>query len=331
MFVDKIKSTIKKYNMLEKHDRLLVGLSGGGDSVALLHALVALKEEYALYIYIAHLDHRFRGEESLGDRRFCEDLAKRLNLEIAYEEIDVPKIAEEKSISAEEAARIERYNFFKKVAKLKSIKKLAVGHNKDDQAETVLMRTIRGAGMLGLGGISPVKDINGLVILRPLIETSRSEIENFIRKNDLEFRHDSSNDETVFTRNKVRRDLIPYLEKNFNSNIKEVLSNMAENLRTENEFLEKFSKRKFKGLSRARNGEILIDIKKLKRQPEAVRKRILRVALQEFKGDLKRLTYQHWKEMDKLINERPGNSIVDLPGGINVVKKKSSIVVTYQT
>jgi len=185
--------------------------------------------------------------------------------------------------------------------------------------------------MLGLGGISPVKDINGLVILRPLIETSRSEIENFIRKNDLEFRHDSSNDETVFTRNKVRRDLIPYLEKNFNSNIKEVLSNMAENLRTENEFLEKFSKRKFKGLSRARNGEILIDIKKLKRQPEAVRKRILRVALQEFKGDLKRLTYQHWKEMDKLINERPGNSIVDLPGGINVVKKKSSIVVTYQT
>jgi tRNA(Ile)-lysidine synthase len=325
MFIDRVRNTINKYNMLRNGDRVLVGLSGGPDSVVLLYTLNILKKEYALDICIGHLDHRFRGEESKEDREFCKEIAKGLNLEIVCEEIDVPKIADEKGISPEEAARIERYNFFRRVARQKSIHKVAVGHTKDDQAETVLMRAIRGSGMLGLGGMSPVKYIEGITVIRPLIEISRSEIEDFIRLNNLRFRQDSSNDEIIFTRNKIRRELIPYLEKNFNSNIKEVLVNMAENLRAENEFLEKFAKRKFKAVSRHKNGEILIDLKRLKREPQAVQKRILRVALRELKGNLRRLTYQHWREIEALVDRRPTNSKVDLPAGINVVKKQDSI------
>lgn len=330
MLIDKIRVTIKKYNMLQKHDRILVGLSGGPDSVALLNVLFSLKQEYVLDIYIAHLDHRFRGEESASDSRFCKELGRKMKLEIVCEERDVPRIAKEKGISPEEAARFERYDFFKRVCKARSIKKIAVGHNKDDQAETVLMRIIRGSGMVGLGGMNPVKDMQGIKIIRPLIEISRCEIEDFMKANGLAYRYDSSNKETVFTRNRIRHELIPYLEKNFNPNVKDVLANMAEVLRLENDFLERFAKRKFRSASKIKVGEILIDIKRFKRQQEAIRKRILRAALQELKGDLRRFTYQHWKEMQELIEKRPVNSIVDLPGGINIMKNRTTLSLTLE-
>ena len=320
MLINKIISTIKKYNMLQKNDKVLVGVSGGPDSVTLLHILHSLKKEYSLNILVAHLDHKFRGEESKADRIFCQELAKKYGLEIVFEEIDVPKIAEEKGISPEEAARFERYDFFKRAAKERGIKKIAVGHTRDDQAETVLMRLIRGAGMKGLGGISPAKEMQGFLIIRPLIEISRKEVEEFISGSGLKFRKDSSNEKTIFTRNKVRLELIPFLEKEFNANIKEVLANMAENLQTEDEFLTKYAKRKFNSVSKIKHGEIYIDLKKFKKQPEAVRKRILRAALEELKGDLLRFTYQHWKEMEELIDFRPVNSIVDLPAGIFITK-----------
>lgn len=325
-FLDKIKSTIKKYNMLEKNDSILVGVSGGPDSVSLLHILCDLKEEYSLNILIAHLDHKFRGEESAGDRKFCEELAKKYDLEIVWEEIDVPKIAKEKGISPEEAARLERYDFFKRSAKERGIDKIAVGHTRDDQAETVLMRIIRGAGMKGMGGISPVKDMQGFKIIRPLIDISRKEVEDFILKEGLKFRKDSSNEKTIFMRNKVRLELIPLLEKDFNPNIKEVLSNMAENLQEENDFLSKYARRKFKSASKIKRGEILIDIRKFKKLPKAIRKRLLRSALEELKGDLRRLTYQHWKEIEELIEKRPVNSIVDLPGGISITKDRLNLI-----
>jgi len=325
--IDKVRGTIKKYNMLKPHDKVLVGLSGGMDSVVLVYSLLALKKEYSLDMLIAHLDHKFRGKESEADRKFCEALAENLGLEIVSCAIDIPKIAKEKGISPEEAARFERYDFFKRQCKIKNIKHIAVAHNKDDQAETVLMRVIRGTGTAGLGAMNPVKDMEGFIILRPLIEVTRKEIEDFIKENKLKFRHDSSNDKVIFTRNKVRKELLPYLEKNFNPNVKEVLSNMAENLRLENEFLEKFSNRKFRSISNIKNGTVSIDIKKFKKQPEAVRKRILRSALRHVKGDLRRFTYQHWKEMEDLIHNRPTHSKVDLPLGVNVIKEKKLIFV----
>jgi len=327
MLIDKVKSTIKKYNMLQKHDRVLVGLSGGADSVTLMESLLSLKKEYALELFIAHLDHGFRGEESRADSKFCEDLGRKFGIETFCAKIDVPKIVKEKGISPEEAARQERYGLFAKIARNKKIKKIAVGHTRDDQAETVLMRAIRGAGMTGLGGISPVRDMAGFTVIRPLIDISRKDIEGFVKSSGLEFRHDSTNDDVVFTRNRIRRELIPYIEDKFNPNVKEVLANMAEALRVENEFLEKYAKRKLKSVSKkSKNGEIAIDIKRFKKQPEAIQKRILRSALEGLKGNLRRLTYQHWREIEELIRNRPVNSIVDLPGGIDVIKERNSLI-----
>ncbi|MCX5693330.1 MAG: tRNA lysidine(34) synthetase TilS, partial [Candidatus Omnitrophica bacterium] len=225
-----------------------------------------------------------------------------------------------------EAARLARYDFFKRVALERGIDKIAVGHTRDDQSETVLMRIIRGAGMKGLGGISPVKEMQGFKIIRPLIEVSRKEVEDFILEEALKFRKDSSNEKTIFTRNKIRLELIPLLEKDFNPNIKEVLANMAENLQTENDFLSKYAKRKFRSASKIGQGEILIDMKKFKKLPEAIRKRLLRTALEKLKGDLRRLTYQHWKEIEELIDNRPINSVVNLPAGINISKNRTNII-----
>lgn len=327
IIIKKVKSTINKYNMLQEHDRILVGLSGGPDSVVLLHALISLTQDYRLKLYIAHMDHMFRGDESRKDREFCEGLAASLSLPVFCEERDIPKIAREKGMSPEEAARFERYDFFFRLARKNSINKIAVGHTKDDQAETILMRLMRGSGISGLSGIRPVKEMGGTTVIRPLIDIRRKEIEDFIKERGLECRHDSSNDEIIFTRNRVRHELIPYLEDKFNPNIKEVLVNMAENLRAENEFLEKFSNRKFKIMSRKNgSGAVLIDSGKFKKQPGAIKKRILRKALKELKGDLRRFTYQHWKEMEELIASRPVNSVVDLPGGIDVRKDKAAIV-----
>lgn len=325
--VDKIRNTIRKYRMLDKHDSVLVGLSGGADSVVLLHALVHIGQDYNLKIYIAHIDHMFRGEESKGDMKFCLDMAESMGLTAFCEEKNIPRIAKEKGISSEEAARIERYEFFFRVARENSINKIAVGHTIDDQAETVLMRMIRGSGMSGLRGMDPVKEMKGMTVIRPLIGVTRREIEDFIREQGVKYRHDSSNEEVVFTRNKVRHELIPYLEDRFNPNIKEVLVNMAENLRAEDDFLDKFSSRKFKIMSKKnRSGDISVDMGKFKKQPAAIRKRIVRSALRELKGDLRRFTYQHWKEIEELLGARPVNSIVDLPGGIDIKKEKGVIV-----
>ncbi len=332
MFIDKVKDTILKYNLLEKYDKVLVALSGGPDSVALLFSLKALKKEFMLDLYAAHLDHKFRGEESREDMRFCKRLAEKLGVPIACGEKDVPALANEKGISSEEAARQERYDFLMQTAADMGIKKIAVGHNSDDQAETVLMRTLRGAGTAGLGGMSFSKKIGGYAVIRPLMELSRKEIERFISENDISVRKDSSNDETVFTRNKIRHEVLPFLEKEFNPNLKDVLCNMAENLREENDFINKYSKRKFRGMSR-RNGkkEILLDIRKLKKQEPAVMKRIVRAALEESKGNLRRFTYRHWKEIEDLIYNRPVRSVVDLPGGIDIEKKRSALSVINKT
>jgi len=324
--IEKVKSTIDKFKMFRRQDRVLVGLSGGKDSVTLLYILNALKKDYEIELYVAHLDHKIRGEDSRKDREFCEALTKRLGLVIESGEADVSDLTKEKGLSLEEAARIERYNFFKYVAQKNSIKKIAVGHTRDDQVETVLMRMIRGSGMMGLSGISPVREIFGLTVVRPLIEVSRSEIEEFVKSNKLEFRHDATNDEIIFTRNKIRHELLPYLEENFNPNIKEILSNMADNLRSENDFIEKFSIRKFRSISTRKDGEIILDLKGLKRQHVAIQKRILRTAIRELKGNLRRLTYQHWKELEDLIDYMPAGSKLDLPSGIDVVKKRDCII-----
>lgn len=327
MMLSKAEKTISKFQMLKSKDKIVVAVSGGADSVALLYLLNKLKKKWRLELCIAHLNHRLRSEESDSDGDFVKQLARRLKLEINYASVDVADTAKKNKLSIEEAARKERYNFLLQVAEEKSASKIALGHSRDDQSETVLMRFLRGSGMSGLRGIPATREIDKFLIVRPLIEVSRKEILQFLSARDISFRTDSSNLSNVYFRNKIRNQLLPLLEKDFNLNIKELLVNFAENMSEDFDFLEEVGRKAFKALrSSSISKEVKINHKKLLATHTALQKLVVRLAIKELKGDTRRIDYRHWKELEDLIVNRPKNSIVDLPSGVSVVKKDKELV-----
>jgi len=316
MILEKVEKTIKRYNLIDKGDKIIIGVSGGPDSVALLYLLNNLKKELKLNLHVAHLDHRLR-KDSYKDREFVEALAKRLKLPVTSAQINVKALA--KTGSLEELARNARLGFLFKVARDIKADKIALGHNLDDQAETVLMRLIRGAGLYGLSGILPRRNIAGYRIIRPLIEVRRREIESFLKRKKIKPRIDTSNSEDVYFRNQIRNRLLPLLEKEYNKNIKEVLSNTAENIGYDYDYLIGAAKRAMKGSKASFN------LARLIRLHPAIRRLVLRMAIARIKGDTRRITFQHIKELEDLISNRPVNSVVDLPKGVSVVKKKNHL------
>ena len=256
-------------------------------------------------------------KESAKDRRFVEELAQKLKIPITTTQINVKELA--KKGSQEEIARNARLGFLFRVAKEIKADKIALGHNLDDQAETVLMRILRGTGLYGLAGILPKREIAGFKIIRPLIEVKRRDIESFLKRKRIKPRIDLSNLEDIYFRNKIRNKLLPLLEKDYNRNIKEVLSNMAEGAGYDYDYLHRQANFKRKGLGSK------ISFKKLLLLHPAIQRLILRLTIAQVKGDTRRITFQHMKELEDLILNRPVNSVVDLPKGVSAVKRKNTL------
>ncbi len=327
MILKKVEKTLQKFNMLKCNDRVVVAVSGGPDSVALVYLLNRLKGKWRLYLHLAHLNHMIRKDEADSDSMFVQGLARRLNLPLTCESIEVKDFAKAEKLSLEEAARKVRYDFLLKVASENHAPKIALGHNRDDQAETVLMRFLRGSGISGLRGIPPKREINSCLVIRPLIEIRRCEILHFLSAKDIPFRTDSSNLNNLYFRNRIRNLLLPTLEKSFNPSIKEMLVNFAENISEDFDFLQKTGQKKFRAVcSRLNETKVVIDIKKFSRLHKALQKLVARSAIKELKGDVRRIDYRHWKELEDLVANRPNSSIVDLPGGVSVSKKGANLV-----
>ena len=327
MILERVEQTIQKFNMLESNDRVVIAVSGGPDSVALLYLLNKLKNKWRLYLHIAHLNHMLRKDEADSESLFVSNLAKKLKLPLSLEHIEVKDFAKKMKLSIEEAARKLRYDFFLKVAKENFISKIALGHNNNDQAETVLMRFLRGSGISGLRGIPAKRKLDSCLIIRPLIEIRREQILRFLSLRNIPYRSDSSNLNNLYFRNRIRNELIPYLEKSYNPNIKEILANFAENISDDFDFLERSGQNRFKAVrANSAEGEITISSKKFSALHKALQKLVARLAVKELKGDLRRIDYRHWKELEDLLGKRPKNSIVDLPGGVSVVKKSENLV-----
>jgi len=314
--LDKVKDTIKKYQLIDKGDKIVIGVSGGPDSVALLYLLNGLKKELRLKLHIAHLDHMLRNN-SYKDAEFVERLAEKLKIPVTTAQIKVRALAKKGSL--EEIARNARLGFLFKVAKDIKARKIALGHNLDDQAETVLMRILRGTGLYGLSGILPKRRISGFQIIRPLIEVKRSEIEAYLRKKKIKPRIDTSNLEDIYLRNKIRNRLIPLLEKHYNRRIKEILCHMAECVGFDYDYLNLAAKRV------TREHQQNLSLKKLKQLHPAILRVALRKSVAAIKGDMRSLTFKHIREIEDLLFNRPVNSVVDLPKGISVVKKKNHL------
>lgn len=233
--INKVRNFIKENKLIGEKDKVLVALSGGPDSICLLHILYTLKEEFGFSIGAAHVNHLLRGEDSECDERYVMRICEDLGIKLDIERIDIDRISKERGISHEMAGREERYAFFDRVKKSKGYTKVAVAHNANDQVETVMMRMMRGTGLEGLCGIRVKRD--GYVI-RPILCLKRNEIEEYCNLSSLKPRLDKSNLEKVYARNRVRLDIIPYMKEHFNEDIIESVNRMVNILQKDNEFIE---------------------------------------------------------------------------------------------
>ncbi|MEI8176561.1 MAG: tRNA lysidine(34) synthetase TilS [Candidatus Omnitrophota bacterium] len=323
MIIDKVRRTIVRYNMLAKGDRVLVGVSGGPDSVALLYLLDALSEEYQLTIMIAHLDHMIRKGASEKDALFVRRLGEKLRLPVIVDAADIPRIARQQKLSLETAARNIRYDFFLKAAKECAAHKIALAHTADDQAETVLMRLIRGAGIRGLSGIPPVREISDVAIIRPLIETPKESILRFLKEKRVSFCEDLSNREVRYFRNRVRCQLIPLLEREFNPEIRSVLAKTAAHLRSDHEYLSHLGARSFKRYASVMSARVVLHENFLK-EDGALRRIIVREAIGRVTGASDDISSVHWADLDAQLS-KAGPWQLTWPGGVIIQRDRAGL------
>jgi tRNA(Ile)-lysidine synthase len=317
MLLPKVRKTMDRYGLLQKGDKVLVACSGGADSTALLSVLVELSGEYELRIAVAHFNHRLRRAAD-GDERFVIRLAQKLGLPVYVRREDIRALAVRRGQNIEEAGRERRYRFLRETARRVEARRIATGHTLTDQAETVLLRILRGTGPTGLGGIAPC--IDGLIV-RPLIEVERGEVEAYLRARKLRHREDESNRNLSYRRNRVRRRLIPYLEKNFEPRIVRHLGTLAEISREEERVWEEMAKsEETRSLFRKKDGAAL-DARRLSSLPPALGRRLVRGFLTAVKGDLRRLSF--WDiEAVRLLGE---GKEVTLPGNLGFRREKGLI------
>ncbi|MBP7216446.1 MAG: tRNA lysidine(34) synthetase TilS [Candidatus Omnitrophica bacterium] len=316
--IAKVKETIERYHLLQPHDTVIVAVSGGPDSVALLYALYALRKEYNLTLHVAHLDHQLR-KQSVRDAVYVKRLAQKLGLPVTIATCRVGATVDKGSL--EEAARNARLAFLCTLSKTIKSDAIALGHTLDDQAETVLMRIIRGAGLNGLLGILPYRVLYGCVIIRPLLKIRRYEIETFLKQNKIKPRLDQSNLTDKYFRNKIRHILLPLLEKKFNHNIKGVLSATAEHIGADYDYLKQVVEKRMKGL-KAHSLPLTL----VRKAHPALRNMLFRAAIAQLKGDTRSITFTHIQELADLEAHRPLNAVVDLPKGVSVRKQKTRLL-----
>jgi len=323
-FVLSVKKAIKKYEMIHPGERVVVGVSGGPDSMALLHALWNLRQDLHLSLVVAHLDHGLR-PEAREERMFVRKASAELGIPFVSRKADVKEWQKEERLTLQEAAREARYHFLQETARTKKASRIALGHTADDQAESLIMRLLRGSGTRGLSGIPPVRDDR---IIRPLIEVWRAEVESFLEKRKIAFLSDPSNRSFHFLRNRVRHELLPLLQQ-YNPRIQQTLVQMAELFRAEEEFWQKLLEEEFPSLVRARKKDsITLDIPSLNARPLPLRFRSIRYAMEKLLGNLRRLGFPHLLAIEALLQSPEPNKRLQLPRGIWVAKAYHALTIS---
>jgi tRNA(Ile)-lysidine synthase len=311
VFVEKIVQTIKKYRMISGGDTVIAGVSGGVDSIVLLHILEKFVREEGGQLVVAHLHHGLRGEEADRDETFVSERAKKLGLVYRCRRVDLSDKVTQTGENLQAAARDERYSFFESVREEFDGDKIALGHNADDQAETVLMRIVRGCGIKGLAGIPPVRGH----IVRPLIETRRSEIAAFAAAEGISYVEDSSNESKKYLRNSIRKELIPLIEGYNPQFCREMLRLSAISRETDN-YIEDEASLLYGELRRydtGREGAVLFKISRLKGLPSPVRTKLLLKALEELTGSRAGFFSSHLFGIIELVEAGKTGSSISLP------------------
>lgn len=336
---EKVLQTIQKYELIENGDNIVIGVSGGPDSMTLLNVLNELKEKLDIEIFVAHINHMIReeaDEETEFVKRYCENIG----VKCYVKKIDIQKRAEEQKVSTELAGRNERYTFFEEVAQKEGANKIATAHNANDNAETILMNLLRGSGTSGLKGIEKIR--NGKFI-RPILECTRKEIEEYAKQKNLHPRYDSTNDENIYTRNKIRNELIPFLEEKFNPNIIEGLNRLSTIVAKEEEYFHKIVENTFSKLQitgdnseefikqssninqNNQNKMIILDLKGFNELDEVIKSRLTLYTINKLLGSTQGIEKIHIDDIIQLCGNNIGNKYLTPNKKIKVFVKKGKV------
>ena len=326
----KILETIKKYKLIEEGDKIILGVSGGPDSMCMLDVLkklqnstanISQKQKATFEIIVAHINHMIR-KEAIGDEEYVRQYCKENNIEFYSKSIDIQKLAHTNKIGVEEAGRIARYDFFEEILKKTKANKIAIAHNKNDKIETILMHILRGCGLEGLKGIEAKRGN----IIRPLIECERDEIEKYCIEQNLKPKIDKTNFNNIYTRNKIRNVVIPYIKKEFNPNIIETLNRLSEIITKENEYIEEETQNIYQMLLiEESKKEIIIDLKEFNSKKLVIKSRLIRYIIKRLLGSATQIENIHIEDIIKLCSNNIGNKYLTPNKNIKILVKKHKI------
>ena len=322
---DKVLKTIKKYNLITNEDKLVLGVSGGPDSIAMLNILKEINEDnennLSFKIVVAHINHMIRTEAS-SDEEYVKRYCEKNEIDFYSKSIDIKQMANNNKIGTEEAGRKARYEFFNEIMKKTNSNKVAIAHNKNDKIETIIMHAIRGSGISGLIGIEPKREI----YIRPLIECERKEIENYCKEHQLNPRIDKTNFQNIYTRNKIRNIVIPYIQKEFNPNIIETIDRLSNLVFEEEAYMEKQVKNNYNNILIQENErEIVLDLKNFNEMEKVIKSRIIRYTITKLFGSSNQIELIHIEDILKLCSRNIGNKYLTPNKNLKVLVKEQKI------
>lgn len=322
---EEVLKTIKKYNLIESGDKLVLGVSGGPDSISMLNVLREIAEDETIdlkfQIVVSHINHNIR-KEAKEDEEFVKKYCDENNIKFFSKSIDVEKIANNSKIGIEEAGRKVRYEFFDEVLKETNSNKIAIAHNKNDKVQTMIMNVLRGSGLLGLKGIEPKRG----KYIRPLIEIEREKIEEYCEEKNLNPRIDKTNFDNTYSRNKVRNVVIPYIKQEFNPNIIKTLDRLSELVKEEDTYVEKQVEKAYKEIFiEENNEEIILNLKKFNNYEKVIKSRIVLYTITRLFGSSKGIEKIHIDDILKLCKNNIGNKFLTPNKNLKVLVKNHKI------
>ncbi len=343
--IHKVLNTIKKYHLIEKGDILVLGVSGGPDSMTMLDILLKLKQanQVSFHFVVAHVNHMIR-EEAKEDEEYVKKYCTKNDIQFYSKSIDVQKIAYTNKISTEEAGRNERYKFFDEILEKINGNKIAIAHNKNDKVETIIMNELRGCGIQGLKGIEPARD----KYIRPLIECERKEIEEYCKENNIEPRIDKTNFENIYTRNKIRNVVIPYIKQEFNPNIIETMDRLSNLVAEQEAYIQKQVEVAYRDIvleEKIRMTEqineedkenkkdeqyIILDLKEFNKQEKVIKSNIILYTITRLFNTSKGIEKIHIEDIIKLCANNIGNKFLMPNKNLKVFIKNGKIKISKE-
>ncbi len=321
MLKEEVLKTIKDNNLINEGDKIVIGVSGGPDSICLLHLLNNLKDTLKITIYVAHINHSIR-EVADMETKYVQDFCKKIGVECFVKKEDILSLAKKQKKGTEEVGRQVRYSFFDEVLEKTNSNKIATAHNSNDRAETVILNILRGSGISGLKGIEAIRDQK---YIRPLINTDRESIEKYCEENNLEPKIDETNKENIYTRNKVRNVVIPYIKKEFNQNIIKTINRLSTVATEENDYLMKITKQEYANISNIENDIITLDLKRFNNLELVIKRRLILYTINEAIHTTNGIEKVNLDDIVKLCSNNIGNKYLTPIKEIKIYVKKGKV------